>query len=97
MAESLSMTPSQVVIAVRELDNLANVLCLPDQERCDILGLSGSAYRLWQSGLHSVLGSVAPELARRLSYALPLMRRMAANMASGPMGRNGRQPRPMVD
>ena len=97
MAEFLPMTPSQVAVAVRELDNLANVLCLPDQERCDILGLSGSTYRLWQSGLHSVLGSVAPELARRLSYVLPLMRRMAANTALGPMGHNGRQPHPMVD
>lgn len=97
MADFLPMTPSQVVAAVRELDNLANVLCLPDQERCGILGLSESTYWLWQSGLHSVVGSVVPELARRLSYALPLMRRMAANRAPGPMGYDDVRSRPMVD
>ena len=97
MAEFLPMTPSQVASAIRELDDLADVLCLPDQERCDILGLNGNTYCLWQSGLHTVEGSVAPELARRLSYALPLLRRMAAHMSAGPVGYNGHQPRPMLD
>lgn len=97
MAEFMPMTPSQVASGIRELDDLANVLCLPDQERRDILGLSGSTYRLWQSGLHTAVGLVAPELTRRLSYALPLMRRMAANLPSARMGYDGHQSRPMFD
>ncbi len=62
-----------------------------------MLGLSGSTYRLWQSGLHNVMGSVAPALARRLNYALPLMRRMAANLPSGHMGHDFNKSRPTVD
>ncbi len=97
MAQFLSMTPSEVASGVRELDNLANVLRLPDQERFDILNLSGSAYRLWQSSLHTVIGSAEPELVRRLSYALPLLRRMAANAPSGRMGYNGSPSHPMAE
>ena len=96
MAQILPMTPSEVASGVRELDDLASLLCLSDQERCDILNLSGSTYRLWQSGLHTVIGSAAPELVRRLSYALPLLRRMAANAPSDRMGYTGSPSHPMA-
>ena len=41
MSEVLE-TPAQVSAAVRELDGLANLLGLPNRERCGILGLPGS-------------------------------------------------------
>lgn len=73
----LLTTSVQVCAAVRELDGLANLLGMPKRERCGILGLSGSAYRSWYSGLMSV--EITAELVRRLGYALPLMRRMAVH------------------
>lgn len=97
MADFSQMTPSQVALGIRELDGLADALSLPDDERCGILGLSGSVYRLWQSGLGAMAGSTSPELVRRLSYALPLMRRMAANRRSGTTGYNRTPAYPMAD
>lgn len=79
MDESLLSTPTQVSVAVQELDQLANELGMPNAERHSILGLSGGAYRSWQVGIIDVGEPVTPELLRRLSYALQLMRRMAAN------------------
>lgn len=79
MDESLLSTPPQVSVAVQELDQLANELGMPNAERYGILGLSGGAYRSWQVGIIDIGEPVAPELLRRLSYALRLMRRMAAN------------------
>lgn len=95
MSEGLK-TPEQVSAAVRELDGLANLLGLPNQERCGILGLTGSAYRLWYSGAIRAEILITAELVRRLGYALPLMRRMAAHTPTGAMARNQR-PRAMRD
>ncbi len=89
MSEVLK-TPAQVSAAVRELDSLANLLGLPSQERCGILGLTGSAYRLWYTGAMRAEILISAELVRRLGYALPLMRRMAAHTSAGVMARSQR-------
>lgn len=94
MADFPQMMPSQVALGLQELDRLADVLCLPDDERCGILGLSWSAYRLWQSGLGVVASSPPPALVRRLGYALPLIRRMAENGSAGVEGYRRNQPHP---
>lgn len=81
MPELVLETSKQVSAAVRELDLLANQLGIPDRERYSILGLSLDAYRQWRAGAAALPAFVAPELARRLGYALPLLQRMAANSA----------------
>ena len=90
-------TPEQVSQAVRELDSLAGLLGLPNQERCGILGLTGSAYRLWYSGAMRAEILITAELVRRLGYALPLMRRMAAHTPAGAMASSLKRPRAMRD
>jgi hypothetical protein len=97
MAELSVMTPTQVSGAVQELDELANMLGMPVTERCSILGLSGGAYRSWCDGDVDTAMVAAPELVRRLNYALPLLRRMAANMPMVPAGRGQSRPRPSVN
>ncbi len=89
-------TSAQVSAAVQELDGLADILRTPTSERHNILGLTKAAYRSWQAGnvQHSALG--APELVRRLSYALPLMRRMAAHVPPVALGRGFNRSRPMA-
>lgn len=88
MDESLMSTPTQVSVAVQELDQLADELGMPNAERHSILGLSGGAYRSWRVGLVDIGEPVAPELLRRLSYALRLMRRMVANKSMPVAGRS---------
>jgi len=88
MTEMSLSTPTQISTAVQELDELANELGMPNAERRSILGLSDGAYRSWGVGLFDIGAPIAPELIRRLSYALPLMRRMAANMPMVPAGRD---------
>ncbi len=88
MAEVVLMMSPQVAGAVLELDELANALEMPDTERCSILGLNYGAYRRWLLGDMDMNTTVAPELVRRINYALPLMRRMAANMLMLPVGRD---------
>lgn len=90
-------TPAEVSAAVQELDGLANLLGLPNQERCGILGLTRSAYRLWYSGSMRAEILITAELVRRLGYALPLMRRMAAHTPTGAMARSQNQPHAMRD
>ncbi len=97
MIELQEMTSAQVSEAVRELDGLANMLGMPGAERCSILGLSRDAYHSWHDGNIDLATRVAPELARRLNYALPLMRRMAANTPMVPAGRSQNRPRPAVN
>ena len=81
MPDLVLKTSEQVSVAVQELDMLSNQLGIPDRERYSILGLSLDAYRRWRIGAAGFSAPVAPELARRLGYALPLLRRMAANSA----------------
>ena len=96
MSETLK-TPEQVSAAVRELDGLASLLGLPNQERCGNLGLTGSAYRLWYSGSMRAEILITAELVRRLGYALPLMRRMAVHTPVGAMASSLKRPRAMRD
>lgn len=91
MSELLK-TSVQVSAAIRELDGLASLLGIPDQERCSILGLNGPAYRLWRGGSAQADFPITAELVRRLGYALPLMRRMASHMSSGAMARGQSRP-----
>lgn len=90
-------TPEQVSAAVRELDGLAGLLGLPNQERCGILGLTGSAYRLWYTGAMRAEILITAELVRRLGYALPLMRRMVAHTPGSSMASSLKRPRAMRD
>ncbi len=96
MAEVPFMTSRQVSEAVQELDGLAATLGMPNAERCSILGLSRGAYILWQDGVADSAPLPAPGLIRRLTYALPLMRRMVANTPMVPVGRSQNRPRPMA-
>ena len=95
MSEMLK-TPVQVSAAGRELDGLADLLGMPNPERCGILGLTGSVYRLWYNGSMRAEILITAELVRRLGYALPLMRRMASHTPVSVMAR-GQQPRAMRD
>ena len=52
---------------------------MPEAERLGILNLSEEIYSDLRSGQIKGFQYVKPELERRLSYALPLMRRLASN------------------
>jgi hypothetical protein len=97
MVEMVLTTSTQVSAAVQEMDELADALGVPNAERCSILGLSASAYRAWNSGEIDAVVIAPPALIRRIGYALPLMRRMAANMPKAPIDRAQAAPRPMVN
>jgi len=90
-------TPIAVTAAIQEMDRLAFMLGMPESERQSVLGLSESAYKTWQSGAADPEAAIAPELARRLAYVLPLMRRMAANLPTLPPGRDLRRLFPKID
>lgn len=90
-------TPIAVTTAIQEMDRLAFMLGMPESERQSVLGLNQGAYKTWQSGAIHPETAVAPELARRLAYVLPLMRRMAANLPTLPPGRDLRRLFPKVD
>ncbi len=94
MADVPFMTSLQVSEAVQELDGLAATLGMPDAERCSILGLSRGSYISWQDGMFDAVSLPAPGLIRRLTYALPLMRRMVANTPMVPVGRSQNRLRP---
>lgn len=97
MIELQEMTSVQASEAVQELDGLADMLGMPGAERYSILGLSRDAYHSWRNGNIDAYALVRPELARRLNYALPLMRRIAANTPMVPAGRSQNRPRPAVN
>lgn len=96
MAEVPFMTSLQVAEAVQELDGLAATLGMPNAERYSILGLSRGVYLSWQDGIFDALSLPAPGLIRRLTYALPLLRRMVANTPMVPVGRSQSRARPTV-
>lgn len=62
-----------------EFERVAGLLEMPDDERCGILNVSEEAYIGLRAGEIAAFQCVKPELERRLSYALPLMRRLASN------------------
>ncbi len=88
MADVPFMTSRQVSESVQELDSLAATLGMPAAERYSILGLNHGAYVSWQDGIFDEIALPAPGLIRRLTYALPLMRRMVANTPILPLGRS---------
>lgn len=90
-------TASAVTAAIQEMDRLAFMLGMPEAERLSVLGLDQKAYKTWKSGAADPEAAVAPELARRLAYVLPLMRRMAANLPTLPPGRDLRRLFPDID
>ena len=68
-----------VLEKLREFDRVAGMLAMPSAERLGILNVSEETYTVLKSGQMSSFQNVRPELDRRLSYALPLMRRLASN------------------
>lgn len=62
-----------------EFDRVAGLLEMPEAERLGILNVSEETYTGLRSGEVKAFQYVKPELERRLSYALPLMRRLASN------------------
>lgn len=88
---------TQVLAETLEFDKLATMLGMPDVERRSILGVTESAYLAWRSGDVDLAAPVAPAFVRRLGYALPLMRRMAANLPMVPAGRAQEQSQPIIN
>jgi hypothetical protein len=68
-----------VVEKLREFDRVATILDMPHAERLGILNVSDETYCSLRSGTIQYGQYVKPELVRRLTYALPLMRRLASN------------------
>ena len=64
---------------LHEFDKVAGLLEMPTPERLAILNVSEDAYGALQSRTNGSDAFVKPELERRLSYALPLMRKLAHN------------------
>ena len=62
-----------------EFDRVANLLRMPESERLGILNVSAETYAGLRVGNPAALNAVQPETERRVSYALPLMRRLASN------------------
>lgn len=61
----------------RDFDRVATQLDMLAVERLNILNVSDEVYLLLRDGKAANFDRVRPELERRLSYALPLMRRLA--------------------
>lgn len=60
-----------------EFDRTASLLDMPRGERLNILNVSEDVYLMLRTGRIQQDVATAPEVERRLSYALPLMRRLA--------------------
>ncbi len=73
------ITAAMVLEKLREFERVAAMLEMPSSERLGILNLSEEAYMVLRTGKMTATQYVKPELERRLSYALPLMRRLASN------------------
>jgi hypothetical protein len=68
-----------VIEKLREFDRVATALDIPRAERLGILNIAEHTYVALCTGASPPHEGVKPELERRLSYALPLMRRLAGN------------------
>ena len=80
MAEPTNTRVERLSASFREFLRLADLLALDDAERRAILGMTAAAWTAWRDG-HPLHETAAPTAAfeRRMAYALPLMRRMAAS------------------
>ena len=74
------MSPT-VSASIHEFEHLATLLRMPVAERRGVLNLSGTGYAALRFGTVPPDQPARPELERRLTYVLPLMRRMVANTA----------------
>lgn len=77
---------------LREFDRVAKTLDMPRAERLNILNISDEVYAAFRNGLTNLGFSSRPELERRLSYALPLMRRLAGNTIDRSPGKSASKP-----
>jgi hypothetical protein len=68
-----------VIEKIREFDRVATLLDIPRVERLGILNVADHVYAALCNGTFNSHQGIKPELERRLSYALPLMRRLAGN------------------
>lgn len=66
-----------VIEKLAEFDRTANQLNMPRAERLNILNVTDETYVNLRAGRVSHSHTITPEVLRRLSYALPLMRRLA--------------------
>ena len=76
-----SYSIAAVVEKFRDFDRVAAQLDMPGHERLNILNVSDEVYELLRAGDAAKIAGVRPELERRLTYALPLMRRLAQAQA----------------
>ena len=77
MAES-PRSAGALMEKIAEFERLATSLEIPMTERLGILNVSEDVYTALCGGRWPSSEEVRPELDRRLSYALPLMRRLAS-------------------
>ena len=68
-----------VIEKIREFDRVATAIDIPNMERLSILNISEQIYTVLCAGNINRDVEIRPELLRRLTYALPLMRRLSAN------------------
>lgn len=79
MADSGNAHVERLGICLREFLHLADELALDDNERRAILGMTASAWAAWRNGNPPRGAAPTAAFERRMTYALPLMRRMAAS------------------
>ena len=72
-------TAEAVLEKLIEFERVAGMLEMPCGERLGILNVSEEDYSDIRTGRCVSALQLKPELERRLSYALPLMRRLASN------------------
>ena len=77
---------------LREFDRVATALDMPHSERLNILNISEETYASLRNGAATPGLDTKPELERRLSYALPLMRRLSRNTPDRSAGKRANKP-----
>ena len=70
---------SVVLGKLDEFDRMASLLAMPSAERLAILNIAEETYVALRAGVVIDPQGIKPELDRRLSYALPLMRKLVSN------------------
>ncbi len=71
---------SKLIERIAEFERVAQGLSMPVEECCGILNVDRATYSALREGTLPPGASIGPDVERRLSYALPLMRRLASNM-----------------
>ncbi len=100
MARLLETAPhiADIAFQLSEFDALADRLDMTETERRKVLGMTVAAWAVWRSGVARFegfpAGDFGPSQARRLDYALGLMRRAVSNLTLAPASVPGRVPEP---